>query len=194
MSVFHSLSYRSLQGLVTVGGVVAGDLYYANDTQQLYIACTDGSIAPTTSIIMSGSIVGTPGAEGVTGATGQQGPAGANGSTGATGATGATGPTGPQGPAGAGATSNFTAQPGNYTSAITDNTIFANGTVNQTITLTTTGLTAGQVITVSVVVTQTAVVTVQSQNGETIEGEGSAALYGGDSLDLCWTGSSWIVQ
>jgi hypothetical protein len=47
---------------------------------------------------------------------------------------------------------------------------------------------------VSVVITQAAVVTVQSQNGETIEGESDALLYGGDSLTLCWTGTNWIVQ
>lgn len=193
MAQFHSLSYNQLQGLVNAGGVVAGDLYYANDRQQLFVAVSDGSIFPT-SMILTGNIVGTPGAEGASGAQGPQGSTGATGLDGATGATGATGPTGPQGPAGAGATSNFTVQPGDYTSSIEDNTIFCNGTGDQQITLTTTGITAGKVYTVSVVVTQTGTITVISQNGEQIEGEADAALFGGDSIDLAWTGTNWILQ
>jgi hypothetical protein len=87
MVTFHSLKYAAIQGLATKGAIVVGDLYYANDTQELYLACTDGSIAPLSSLILSGNIQGTPGGDGPTGAPG---------------ATGATGATGPQGPAGSG--------------------------------------------------------------------------------------------
>jgi hypothetical protein len=96
MAVFHSLPYEQIQRLATAGSIVAGDLYYANDTLQLFIAATDGALVPAANIILSGSIVGQAGGDGPTGPTGPEG------ATGAAGATGATGATGPQGPAGSG--------------------------------------------------------------------------------------------
>jgi collagen triple helix repeat protein len=95
MAQFHSMPYNKLLILAQAGQIVPGDVYMANDTAQLYLAATDGSIVPMASLIFSGIISGEAGAPGP---QGPQGPAGATGSTGSTGATGATGPAGPQGP------------------------------------------------------------------------------------------------
>jgi hypothetical protein len=176
MAVFHSLSYAQILGLAqrVPSGIVPGDCYFANDQASLYVAATDGSLVPFTSIIMSGNITGEPG------------PAGPESTV--------PGPQGPQGPAGEGASSNLTIQSGNYQTVADDGTVLCTGAVAQTITLLSTGISAGQKFTVTVLSTATATVTAVSQNGETIENEDSAELYCGDSADFCWTGTNWIVQ
>lgn len=177
MATFHSLSYQGILSLVQSGKIVTGDLYFANDTGTLFLACTDG--ISNISLIMTGQISGEVGAVGLTGATGPQGPQGA---------TGATGPTGPQG---AGANQNVTTQSGDYVTAITDKTILCDGTGTQAITLNTTGLVAGSVYTVTV--TGTAIVTVTPQSGQ-IESEASATAYEGDSLDFLFDGTNFWIQ
>lgn len=87
MAVFHSLPYNGIQRLIQIGGIVAGDIYFANDTQQTFIAATDGSLVPTTSIIMSGNITGEPGADGPPGPTGADGADGTPGAQGEPGST-----------------------------------------------------------------------------------------------------------
>jgi hypothetical protein len=57
-----------------------------------------------------------------------------------------------------------------------------------------TGISAGQSFTVTVLGTATATVTVVSQHGETIENESSAELFAGDSMDFVWTGANFVVQ
>jgi hypothetical protein len=163
---------------------VFGDLYYANDTQQLFFACTQG-LFPAASLVLSGNIVGQAGLAGNPGPTGPQGPQGA------TGATGPTGPTGPQGPAGAGANQNVTTQTGNYTTATTDKTMLCSGSGPQSIILTTTGLATASVYTVTV--TGAGPVTITPQSGQ-IEGESSATAYEGDSLDFLFDGANYYIQ
>jgi hypothetical protein len=192
MATFHSLSYQSILSLVEAGKIVTGDLYFANNTGTLYLACTDG--LSNVSLIMTGQISGEPGAVGLTGATGPQGPQGpqgADGSTGPQGATGATGPTGPTGPQGASANQNVRTVSGDYATEITDKTILCTGDTEQEIVLTTTGLATGAVYTVTV--TGTAVVTVTPQSGQ-IESEANAAAYEGDSLDFLFDGTNFWIQ
>jgi hypothetical protein len=173
MAVFHSLAYNAILSLAqrVPSGIVPGDCYFANDRAELFVAATDGALVPFSSIIMSGNITGEPG---------PVGPA-------------STVP-GPQGPAGESASSNLTIQNGNYQTVADDGTVLCTGSVAQTITLLSTGISAGQKFTVTVLSTATATVAVASQNGEAIENEDSAELYCGDSADFCWTGSNWVVQ
>jgi hypothetical protein len=177
MSVFHSLSYAQIQGLAqrVPTGIVAGDCYFANDTLQLFIAATDGSLVPFTNIILSGNITGEPG------------PAGA--------ASTVPGPQGPVGPAGPSSEGNFSIQSGDYQTLATDGTVLCTGAVAQMITLLTDGISAGQVFTVTVLITATAQILVTSQHGEQIQAQSEpVALYNGDSLSFCWNGSGWILQ
>jgi hypothetical protein len=177
MAVFHSLKYSAILALAANNACVPGDLYYACDDHNLYICATDGSVAPAAGIIMSGGITGEPG------------PAGA-----ASTVPGPQGEIGPQGPDGEGASSNLTIQSGNYSTVADDGTVLCTGAVAQTITLLSTGISAGQKFTVTALSTATATVTVVSENAETIENEDSTELYCGDSADFCWTGSNWVVQ
>jgi hypothetical protein len=81
MAQFHSMRYNQILLLAQAGQIVPGDVYMANDTAQLYLAATDGSIVPMASLIFSGIISGETGApgpagpQGPTGATGPAGPA-----------------------------------------------------------------------------------------------------------------------
>lgn len=65
MAVFHSMKYAALQNLLSLGQIVAGDLYYTTDTQQLYIACTTTNngvgIAPTNQILTGAITLGFDG-------------------------------------------------------------------------------------------------------------------------------------
>lgn len=108
MAQFHSLPSKDLP--LTTG--ISGDLYYANDTQQLFV-CAQGYLFPVSGILAGGiqlAEVGPAGTQGpagrdgadsqVPGPQGPPGQAGSNGSQGPVGATGLTGATGPQGPIG----------------------------------------------------------------------------------------------
>jgi hypothetical protein len=81
MAQFHALPYESLLALVNSGGAVPGDLYYASDRKELFLAITgqpNPSVFPLSSLILTGeySLSGPQGPAGATGATGPQGPAG----------------------------------------------------------------------------------------------------------------------
>ncbi len=59
MARFHSMSHVKLLALLNSVGVVAGDLYYATDTHELFIACTttEGNVGiAKTGLIMTGHI------------------------------------------------------------------------------------------------------------------------------------------
>jgi hypothetical protein len=191
MATFHSLKLSAILGLAANNACISGDIYYSTDTMEVFIAATDGSVAPLAGILMSGGITGTQGPSGAQGQTGNVGPTGA---TGAQGEQGIQGEIGPQGPAGEGSSNNLTIQSGNYQTLLTDNCVLCPGTVAQQIMLRTAGITAGQIFTVTVLSTATAVVTVVSQSGELIENESSAELYAGDSIDFCWSGTYWVAQ
>jgi hypothetical protein len=181
VAVFHSMSHAQLLSLLTMNSVVAGDFYFENDTQTLFIAATttaDGAvgIAPTNMLLTGGMTLGF------------------NGAVGPAGETGPAGPTGPQGPAGSGSENNVAVESGDYTAATTINTILCTGAVIQNITLTTDGLTVGQIYTVTVLITAKQV-NVVAQHGEAIEGDtGGAILFRGDSAGFMWTGSGFVIQ
>jgi hypothetical protein len=77
MAQFLSMPRAALNALVTANQIVPGNLYYVNSDNpgSLYIAATDGSLVPSTNIILSGNISAEAGPEG------PQGPAGADGQT-----------------------------------------------------------------------------------------------------------------
>lgn len=85
MAAFHSLPKASLLALTNTGGVNPGDVYFANDTGETFLAMTGENgkpgIAPLSSLILTGkyALAGTPGADGAPGATGATGPAGPQG-------------------------------------------------------------------------------------------------------------------
>jgi hypothetical protein len=174
MAVFHSMTKNAIMATAAAGQTVSGDLYFATDFSELYIAATDGSVAPVAGILMQGGITGEPG------------PAGP--------ASTVPGPQGPIGPAGAGSTNNVAVESGDYTAPTTVNTILCTGAVIQNITLTTDGLTVGQIYTVTVLITAKQV-NVVAQHGEAIEGDtGGAILFRGDSAGFMWTGSGFVIQ
>src|SRR5580700_3968498 len=126
MAVFHSTSYAKILALLNSQGLVAGDLYYATDTLNLYLACTnqDSSVGiALTGTIMTGSIE-----LGFDGARGNDGPAGP------------AGPTGPQGPAGTGSIKNIHIATANYTTSVSDDVVLANSATPITILITTASL------------------------------------------------------
>ena len=80
MAQFISMSKQNLLALVNGGKAIAGNLYYANDTQELFLCVTGNpnpALFPMTSLILSGNyeLQGPPGAAGATGPAGPQGPA-----------------------------------------------------------------------------------------------------------------------
>jgi hypothetical protein len=157
--------------LAAASQTISGDLYYSTDTQEVFIAATDGSVAPVAGILMQGGITGQPG---LAGATGPQGPQG------------------PVGPAGSG-TSSVAFENGDYTTLSTDDTMLCGGSVVQNITLLTDGIPVGKVYTVTLLVTANKA-NIVSQHGELIMGESSALLYEGDSADFLWDGTGWVIQ
>ena len=195
-------------GLPATG--VPGDVYYETTSRMVYLVLSDnrlwniaGLLTPYGTPVVgpqgpmgpSGDF-GPQGPQGPAGPPGPLGPTGLEGATGETGATGPAGPQGPQGPAGGGGGStNLTIQTGDYQTVATDGTVVCPGTSTQTITLLTDGIVAGQVFTVTVLITATNPVSVVSQHGETIEGDDEGAiLYAAQSCDFVWTGSDWLVQ
>jgi hypothetical protein len=189
-ATFHSIPYNKIIALLNGAGLVSGDLYYANDTQTLYLALTntDGAVGiAQTGLILTGAIQlgfngnvsslagepvsGTPEVGQVLTFDGSKWtPATPSSST-------------PQ-------TVNVS---GAYTTSADDDVLFvALGSAAQ-ITLTTDGIVQGKTYRVTLTTTSQAA-TVVSQNGELINGDPNAQLLGGDSLDFCWQGESWVLQ
>jgi hypothetical protein len=59
--------------MAAAGEVVAGNIMFANDTQEVFFVAVGSGLVPLSSIVLTGSITGTPGP------AGPQGPAGADG-------------------------------------------------------------------------------------------------------------------
>ncbi len=189
MATFHSLKYAAILSLLNSSGLVAGDLYFSTDQSTLYLACTntDGAVGiAQTGLILTGNIqlgfngnaasiagtavVGTPQAGDVLVFNGENWI--------------------PQAESG-GQTNNVTTQSGNYSTAITDDTIFCNGTEPQAITLTTTGLKAGHVYTVKVIGGSSA--TVVAESG-LIDGEDAVELFASDSADFQFDETNFYLE
>jgi hypothetical protein len=86
MAQFISMKKQQLIAMASAGQIVAGNLYFSNDTQELFLAVTgtpNAALFPMSSLILTGEYE----------LAGNQGPAGADG---------AQGPAGPHGPAGPG--------------------------------------------------------------------------------------------
>ena len=80
MAQFISLKKQQLIALASGGQITAGNLYFASDTQELFLAVTgepNAALFPMSSLILTGQyeLAGAPGPAGATGATGPQGPA-----------------------------------------------------------------------------------------------------------------------
>jgi hypothetical protein len=78
MAAFHSLPKASLLALVAAGGAIPGDVYFANDTGETFLAMTgqpNPGIAPLSSLILTGEyqLAGPPST--VPGPAGPTGPA-----------------------------------------------------------------------------------------------------------------------
>ena len=143
---------------------------------------------------------GTNGSQGPQGVAGTQGPQGAQGTTGASGsqgpqgATGATGAQGPQGNQGVTGTAviSYTAATNGQTLA--RNTFYTVGTGVASLTLPTTGLTAGD----SIVLTKSATVSTTVSCSVNISTElGSTASIVHDvlaSVTFSWDGSKWVMN
>jgi hypothetical protein len=177
VATFHSLSERAILALLNSSGLVAGDLYFSTDENNLYLACTntDGGVGiALTGMIATGNIQ--------LGFSGAQGP---------TGATGATGPQGPKGDPGSGSENNIATESGDYTAPITIQTILCSGTGAQQITLTTTGLASGSVYVVTV--TGKGPVTVIPQTG-LINGQANVQLLANDSASFCFDGTNFSIE
>ncbi|VVB52212.1 Collagen triple helix repeat (20 copies) [uncultured archaeon] len=91
MAEFHSMPRRSIPATGTIG-----DVYYANDTKELFFAIGAGGLVSFASLLTT-----EPDRVGPQGPDGQQGPKGDTGQTGPQGPQGLTGPPGQQGPPGA---------------------------------------------------------------------------------------------
>jgi hypothetical protein len=66
MAQFISAPLRTILAMAQASQIVPGNIYYSNDQNpgQSFIAATDGSLVPMSSIILSGNITGTPGPAG----------------------------------------------------------------------------------------------------------------------------------
>jgi hypothetical protein len=190
-TVFHSLTQAGILRLLNSQGLVANDLYYAQDIQKLYVCCTntDNSVGiAETGMILTGAIT-----------------LGFNGNATSLGGAAIVGtPTEgqtlvfdgtnwvPQ--TAASSSPNIVNVTGNYSTQITDDVLLVNLASPATITLTTDRLVAGKIYTVTLVV-GSAQASVVGEHGETIEGDAEGALlFEGDSVDLFWTGSNFVVQ
>jgi hypothetical protein len=81
MATFNSLKKQQLIAMASAGQIVAGNLYFANDTQELFLAVTgtpNAALFPMSSLILSGEyeLAGNQGPQGIQGETGPAGPQG----------------------------------------------------------------------------------------------------------------------
>jgi hypothetical protein len=81
MAQFISLKKQQLLAQASAGQIVAGNLYFASDTQELFLAVTgepNPALFPMSSLILTGQyeLAGNPGPAG---ADGERGPAGPQG-------------------------------------------------------------------------------------------------------------------
>jgi hypothetical protein len=176
-SVFYSTNHAELLRMLAANQIVAGNLYFETDTNTLFIGCSNTEsqvgLAPT-SMLLSGDIT-----LGFNGAVGADGPAGPQGIQGI------------QGPAGAGSIASIHVATANYVSSVGDTAILANSATAISITITTTGLTTGQITSVTNI--NVGLVTVVGQTG-LIDGNANVALLQNESVNLLWTGSAFVIQ
>ena len=81
MAQFISVKKQTLIVMANAGQIVPGNLYFADDTQELFLAVTgepNAALFPMSSLILSGtySLAGPAGPAGAAGETGPQGPKG----------------------------------------------------------------------------------------------------------------------
>jgi len=175
---FHSMKSAQILGLLNSSGLVASDLYYATDTQQLYVACTnqDSTVGiAETGMILTGDIeLGFNGAVGAQGEQGEQGEQGI------------------QGPPGTGSLEVV----GVYTSSsnvpITVTAAFANSSSAITLTIVTASLTTGQVTNVKNI--GLGVCSVVGASGNIDGQSASVDLLTDDSISLLWDGTNFWLQ
>lgn len=84
MAQFLSVKKQTLIAMANAGQIVAGNLYFASDTQELFLAVTgepNPALFPMSSLILTGQyeLAGNPGPAGADGAQGPKGDPGSPG-------------------------------------------------------------------------------------------------------------------
>jgi len=191
MATFNSMSYAAIVKLLNSSGLVAGSLYYATDTQQLFLACTNSDAGvgiAQVGLIMTGGIqLGFSG----NAATIDSVPVSGTPNVGDVLQFNGTAWVPAPAPSSGNVVVNVS---GAYTTEATDDILFVNLSVPAEITLTTDGIVSGKVYRVTVFTTSAEVLVV-AEGGAPIQGQtDQVQLLAGDSVDFGWDGEGFVIQ